>query len=81
MTRDELFSYQLPAWDDAAEAEVRRRWDGIAKPLDSLGQFERIFAGIGGLTGDAEIRTAPRTLVVFCADNGIVREGVSQSGQ
>lgn len=81
MTREELFSYELPAWDGAAEAEVRQRWDRIAKPLDSLGEFERIFARIGGLTGDPEIRTAPRTLVVFCADNGIVREGVSQCGQ
>ncbi len=81
MTREELFSYRLPAWDDAAEAEVRRRWDAVAKPLDSLGRFEQIFARIGGLTGDPEIRTAPRTLVVFCGDNGIVRQGVSQSGQ
>lgn len=81
MTREELFSLKLPAWDEAAAAEVRQRWDRIAKPLDSLGEFERIFVRIGGLTGDAEIRTAPRTLVVFCADNGIVREGVSQCGQ
>ena len=81
MTREGLFSLELPAWDDAAEAEVKNRWDRIAKPLDSLGEFERIFARIGGLTGDPEIRTAPRTLAVFCADNGIVREGVSQSGQ
>ena len=67
MTREELFSLKLPAWDEAAAAEIRQRWDRIAKPLDSLGEFERIFVRIGGLTGDAEIRTA--------------REGVSQCGQ
>lgn len=81
MTREELLTLKLPVWDDAAAVRTRQRWDRIAKPLDSLGEFEQIFVRIGGLTGDPEIRTAPRTLVVFCADNGIVREGVSQCGQ
>ena len=61
--------------------EIRVRWDSIAKPLSSLGRFEDITARIGAVQGSAEIDIRKRAVIIMCADNGIVAEGVSQSGQ
>ena len=61
--------------------EIRSRWDSIAKPLNSLGRFEEITARIGAVQGSAEIDISKRAVIMMCADNGIVDEGVSQSGQ
>lgn len=60
---------------------IARRWDRIAKPLDSLGEFEKIIGRIGGITRQEEVRIDRRAVLVLCADNGIVEEHVSQSTQ
>lgn len=60
---------------------ILRRWDGIAKPLRGLGRFEEITARIGGVLHTDDIDIRMRAALVMCADNGIVKEGVSQSGQ
>ncbi len=81
--------YKKREWKDVSvkppEEQVRRQvqkhWDGIAKPLDGLGRFERITAQIGAITGDPGLRLEKKAVVIFCADNGIVEEGISQSGQ
>ena len=67
--------------DEKIYNEVRTRWDGAAKPLDSLGKFEDITARIGAVQGSADIDIRKKSVIVFCADNGIVDEGVSQCGQ
>ncbi len=56
-----------------------RRLDAIAKPLDGLGLFEKMIVRMAGMQGTAEVQTDPTMLLVFCADNGIVEEGVTQS--
>ncbi len=61
--------------------EIRARWDSIAKPLNSLGRFEEITARIGAVQGSADIDIKKRAVIIMCADNGVVAEGVSQSGQ
>lgn len=61
--------------------EIRARWDSIAKPLNSLGRFEDITARIGAVQGTTDIDIRKRAVIIMCADNGIVAEGVSQSGQ
>ena len=66
--------------DKQAENEARTRWDSLAKPLGSLGLLEDTVVKIAGLTGAADIFLKKRTLLIFCADNGVVAEGVSQSG-
>lgn len=60
---------------------ILKRWDGIAKPLRGLGRFEDITAGIGAVLHTDDIDIRRRAAVVMCADNGIVKEGISQSGQ
>lgn len=59
----------------------KRRWDSIAKPLHSLGKMEDYLIKIAGITGSAEIDLRKKALVVMCADNGVVEEGVTQTGQ
>lgn len=70
----------VPA-DRAAVQVCRRRWDSIAKPLHSLGWMEDAIARIAGAQHSAQVRTDKKILVPLCADNGIVEEGVTQTGQ
>ncbi len=81
MTKRELYELKIAPPDEEAGKRVRRRWDGIAKPLDSLGRFEEMTVRIGAMTGDDELKLSKRTVVTFCADNGIVFSGVTQTGQ
>ena len=60
---------------------VKRNWDQVAKPLDSLGVFEDITVRMGGILEDTSLNLDKKAILVMCADNGIVEEGVSQSGQ
>lgn len=60
---------------------VLENWDKIAKPLDGMGRFETITAQIGAILGTDEIDISGKAVIIMCADNGIVEEGVSQSGQ
>lgn len=67
--------------DQAATAAAKRRWDAIAHPLDSLGQLESSVIRIAGMTGSPNVEVSRRAVVVMCADNGVVAEGVTQTGQ
>ncbi len=60
---------------------VRKRWDGVAKPIDSLGEMEEIIARIGAVQGSENADLSHKCVIPLCADNGIVAEGVSQAGQ
>ena len=70
----------IPQPDDRAAAEARARWDALAKPLDSLGLLEDAVTRIAACTGSADVCLNRRALVVFCADNGVVKRGVTQCG-
>ena len=61
--------------------ESQRRWDSIAHPLDSLGLLERDIVRIAGITGSADVDLSKKAVVVMCADNGVVAQGVTQTGQ
>jgi nicotinate-nucleotide--dimethylbenzimidazole phosphoribosyltransferase len=69
-----------PVSSRAYEA-VMKHWDSIAKPVDGLGIFERMIARIGSIQDTEKVTVKNRSLIVFLSDNGIVSEGVSQSGQ
>lgn len=77
--RNELH-FQIPAPSDTAAAAARARWDSLAKPLGSLGLLEDAIVQIAALTGSASVSLKPRALLVFCADNGVVAQDVSQCG-
>ncbi len=59
--------------------QCKEKWDTVAKPLNSLGKLETLTAKIGAASGTSDININKRRVLVFCADNGVVEEGVSQS--
>ena len=59
--------------------EAKARWDSLAKPLGSLGLLEDAIVQIAALTGSADVDLSRRTLLVLCADNGVVAQGVTQT--
>lgn len=67
--------------DPEARRSAKRQWDSIAKPLGSLGALENLIMDIAALTGDPRVDISRRAVVVCCADNGVVAEGVTQTGQ
>ena len=67
--------------DKEAMERAQSVWDSLAKPVGSLGEMESHIIQIAGIQRSEKIRLDRRELLVLCADNGVVREGVSQSGQ
>ena len=63
----------------AAAQKAREHWNACAKPLGSLGLLEQAIEQIAGLTGSENGQLTPRRALVFCADNGVVAQGISQS--
>lgn len=80
MTFEEAVKNIRPADRDAME-NAQKRWNSIAKPLHSLGKMESLVIRIAGITGSADIDIRKKALVAMCADNGVVEEGVTQTGQ
>ena len=80
MTLEEAIA-KIEPLNSEAMSEAKRRWDAIAKPLNSLGLLEDAIIRIAGVCGDASVSIAKRAVVVMCADNGVSEEGVSQSDQ
>ena len=80
-TEETLKKLKLEKPDCKIYKKVLEHWDSIAKPLDGMGRFERIIAQIGGILGTDEIDISKKAVIIMCADNGIVEEGISQSGQ
>ena len=62
-----------------AREQAQWKWDHVAKPLNSLGQLENLIVKIAGMQETADVRIDRRCALVFCADHGVVAEGVSQS--
>ena len=62
-------------------AQAKQHWDALAKPLHGLGDLEDILIRIAGICRTPRIDLRNKAVVVMCADNGVVAEGISQSGQ
>ena len=80
MTLEETLD-QIKPLDKKAMDIASKRWDSIAKPLHSLGKMEKLVIQIAGITGNSDMNVKKRALVPMCADNGVVAEGVTQTGQ
>lgn len=60
---------------------TRERWDGLFKTIGGLGTLEELSIKISGMTGKVSNKIDKKAVVVMCADNGIVEEGVSSCPQ
>ncbi len=67
--------------DSAAVDRAKKRWLNIAKPLGSFGLFEDMIIKIAAITGNEDICLDKKAVIIMCADNGIVNENVTQTGQ
>ena len=63
------------------EEQAKRRWKTVAKPLFSLGKLEDAVIRMAGIRREADFEIKTKGLLIFCADNGVVSEGVTQTGQ
>ena len=79
MTREELLALKIKPINKKIEKEVKAIWDGIAKPLDGMGEFELLLARIGGILESTDLNLQKKAIIAMCADNGIVAEHVSQA--
>lgn len=72
---------KITAPDDLAIEAAKQHWLAVAKPLFSLGKLEDMVIRLAGIAGKPNVRIDKKALVIMCADNGVVEEGVTQSGQ
>lgn len=56
-------------------------FSSIAIPLGSLGQLQDAIVQLAGIQRQIHPEIKQRSVVVFCADNGVVAQGVTQCGQ
>ena len=69
----------VPA-DETARAAAHKHWASLAHPLGSLGLLETMLEEAAALTGSADLCFDRRAVLVLCADNGVVAQGVTQTG-
>lgn len=75
---DELGLKIMPASIGAMD-KARDIWFRIAKPIGSLGLLEDVVVKLAGIYADADFNIDKRCAVIVCSDNGVVKEGVSQT--
>lgn len=61
--------------DTMVKAQIRL--DSLTKPLGSLGRLESMVKQMAGITGELYPKMDKKAIVIMCADNGVVDEGVS----
>lgn len=67
--------------DEDAKKKAKERLDNLTKPIGSLGVLEEIVIKMAGITGNIHNKIDKRNIIVMCADNGVVEEGVSACPQ
>ena len=77
---EKLRRHILPA-DETSMEQARAHWMTVGKPLFSLGKLEDAVIRMAGIKRSADYTLEKKALVILCADNGIVAEGVTQTGQ
>lgn len=74
-----LLQLNRPSQEAVRQAELI--WSRVAKPLGSLGLLETFITAVAGITGSSSLCLEKKAVVIFCADNGVVEAGVTQTGQ
>lgn len=71
----------IVAADQAACHEAKIRIDHLTKPIGSLGLLEEIAIKLAGIYGKLKPVQWKKNIIIMCADNGVVEEGVSTCPQ
>ncbi len=80
MTLDETIRMIEPL-DQKAMDYTHARWNTLGKPLYSLGRLEELVTQFAGIYRDSRPAIRKKAVIVMAADNGVVEEGVTQTGQ
>lgn len=67
--------------DQNALKLAREKWDGLVKPIGSLGTLEEVSIKIAGITGSIKNTIGKKAIAVMSSDNGVVEEGVASAPQ
>lgn len=76
-TRETLEKITVEAPDEMLQKRIRSNWDHVAKPLDGMGRFEALTAQIGAIQESEKPDVTKSAVIIMCADNGIVEEGIA----
>ena len=80
MELEQALALIKPASQEAIQ-QAWNHWNNLALPLHSLGRLQDTVVRIAGMIESPEVNLKKKALVVMCADNGVVEEGVNESGQ
>lgn len=80
MTLSETISTIRPLCEKSMRA-AEKRFQNLAIPLGSMGLLENAAVQLAGAQRTVTPEIGRRAVVVFCADNGVVAQGVTQCGQ
>lgn len=80
MTIEEIRARIQPV-DKRSMKEAREHWMTVGKPLFSLGKLEEAVIRMAGIQRTPRVCIDKKGLIIMCADNGVVAEGVTQTGQ
>ena len=67
--------------NEEALKKAKERVDSLAKPIGSLGVLEDIAVKLAGITGNIKNNTKNKCVIIMCADNGVVEEGIASAPQ
>ena len=80
MSLEEIIQNIKPL-DEKAMDLCAKRWNTLGKPLYSLGRLEEMVIQMAGIYRHPMARPKKKAVIVMAADNGVVAEGVTQTGQ
>ena len=66
--------------DPSSGRKAWEHWDSLCKPLRGFGKLEEMVVQLAAIQGTENPCCRKRAIVIMGADNGVVREGVSQTG-
>ncbi|KKB35715.1 nicotinate-nucleotide--dimethylbenzimidazole phosphoribosyltransferase [Bacillus thermotolerans] len=69
--------FQVPPQDQEAGERARAYIDTLTKPVGSLGELEKLAVDLAEMTGQLATEISPPGIIVFAADHGVAKEGVS----
>ncbi len=76
----ELLQQVQKNYSEEAAALALDHWNRIQHPLHGLGLLEDALVQIAGLVHSEKIHLEKKAVVIFCADNGVTEEHVTQTG-
>lgn len=76
---EEYISQIKPLSQESIEG-AWKHWDSLCKPLRGMGMLEEMVVQLAGIFGTVHPKAEKPVVVVMGADNGVVAEGVSQTG-